>query len=472
MAENYSIIGFSFQKMICNKYSIVPTSNKLQNLFESLELLEDESLISIINKIFNEINLKPEYCTTLTVDESNSAVPHNFILENNSTLSIRTNKKGTKVAPRIIGQAGYSVLNLYFKNIYGKEIKTQNDIKNLIINKIDKCLPIFFEKLMDADYIVWIYKNQDNSFSYEIIDGDSLLNIEFDKNLLSFTKGIDEWNESTTLKYNGLSIAEIQVHTNRTFKFRFILKNIVKLLKDKETTNETFGISAEKAICDLFNLDYPNSFKTRSSKNIVRKLKPVILDVFKELPKPIKHSGSEVGTRGGASKSSFDFILEGNKKLSLKTNFGKMVCPPEVGQPNDKTCYLYFKDYIDGDKVTKENFKIMVYEHIEDILPIYMNHLFDSDYLLRISLIKKGKKESYKAEVYEQFYGNFFKWEKLNFSFSKKQISDWKVSNTVYYNDNKIGEFEVHNSRNCYKFRFEFDSLIKLIEQYKNDLGI
>jgi len=162
MAENYSIIGFSFQKMICNKYSIVPTSNKLQNLFESLELLEDESLISIINKIFNEINLKPEYCTTLTVDESNSAVPHNFILENNSTLSIRTNKKGTKVAPRIIGQAGYSVLNLYFKNIYGKEIKTQKDIKNLIINKIDKCLPIFFEKLMDADYIVWIYKNKDN----------------------------------------------------------------------------------------------------------------------------------------------------------------------------------------------------------------------------------------------------------------------------------------------------------------------
>ncbi len=69
-----------------------------------------------------------------------------------------------------------------------------------------------------------------------------------------------------------------------------------------------------------------------------------------------------------------------------------MVCPPEVGQPGGKTCLKYFRDFFpDGlSEVSNEEFKKMVLEHIAEIMPIYVGHLFDSDWLLWIYLEKSG----------------------------------------------------------------------------------
>lgn len=40
----------------------------------------------------------------------------------------------------------------------------------------------------------------------------------------------------------------------------------------------------------------------------------------------------------------------------------------------------------------------------------------------------------------------------------------WNESNTVKYSNVSIGEFQVHNKRNCFKFRFNMDGINKLIE--------
>ena len=55
------------------------------------------------------------------------------------------------------------------------------------------------------------------------------------KENISFTKTLNNWNESNTVKYNNngklISIAEFQAHSNRgSFKFRFNIKNILKIL--------------------------------------------------------------------------------------------------------------------------------------------------------------------------------------------------------------------------------------------------
>ena len=42
-------------------------------------------------------------------------------------------------------------------------------------------------------------------------------------------------------------------------------------------------------------------------------------------------------------------------------------------------------------------------------------------------------------------------------------LEDWNESNTVKYNNISIGEFQVHNNRQCYKFRFNFKNLIKIL---------
>jgi hypothetical protein len=45
---------------------------------------------------------------------------------------------------------------------------------------------------------------------------------------ITFTRSLDAWIESTTLKYNGASIGEFQVHNNRNcFKFRFNLSGLM-----------------------------------------------------------------------------------------------------------------------------------------------------------------------------------------------------------------------------------------------------
>ena len=138
-----------------------------------------------------------------------------------------------------------------------------------------------------------------------------------------------------------------------------------------------------------------------------------------------------------------------------------MVCPPEVGQPGADTCFHYFKQFLPDtiNKVDNRSFKEMVYAHIEDIMPIYLSHLMDSDWLLWI--YKDGDDYSYR--VIESSKVVAFNWERCHFSFTKESIEDWNESNTVKYNGITIGEFQVHSGRVCFKFRFHMPNLINLL---------
>ena len=207
---------------------------------------------------------------------------------------------------------------------------------------------------------MWVQSLGNQFFTYTIFDSNSTVDINLDRKNFTFTRSLANWNESTTLKYQGNSLAEIQIHKNRTFKFRFIMNALSALLVEQKNTNETFGITAEKVVCNLFNIDVPREYKDRYSVSLSNEIFPVIKEAFESLPKAIKSTGTEKGIRGENSKSPHDFILEDGQTLSLKTNTGKMVCPSEVGQPSAATCYLYFQKYIDGDEVTEESFKKMV----------------------------------------------------------------------------------------------------------------
>ena len=395
------------------------------------------------------------------INSKQTTSPHNFLLDNGKTLSIRTTKKSGKVAPRSVGQAGFKVLNDYFADIYGEEITSQSDVRKMIVNHIHEILPIFIDNLFLSDYTVFI--NRNDLSKIQVIRSSDVGQYTFCKEDFSFTRDLGKWTESTTLKYHNRSIAEIQTHTERTFKFRFIISAIPEWFKTVVENNETLGISAESAICEYFHLQQPDSFLSRCLPSIKRELVPVIKESFKILPKAIKHTGSESGERGEQSKCSYDFILEGGKTLSLKTNKGKMVCPPEVGQPGSETCLFYFRNYFPSgmSEVTNEEFKNMVYNHIADIMPIYVEHLFDSNWLLWIYREKTG----YKFKTISQFDTRNFKWEKDKFSFTKPEIGQWNESNTVKYDGLTIGEFQVHNHRSCFKFRFQMANLLMLLEK-------
>lgn len=459
---NNADYGLSLQKLICDEYDLHINDWAAAQFDSNYNEEYKEELLPVIPNIFGKIKSKPTHLLTYTRELTKgkqTTSPHNFMLENGKTLSIRTTKTSDKVAPRTVGQAGFPILNEYFAEIYGSEIMTQADVRKMIYEQIHEVLPIFIENLFQSDLTV-LLSRKDLS-NVQIIKAEELSEYAFKREDFTFTRGLDTWTESTTLKYKGTSIAEIQTHKERSFKFRFIISNIPTWFKIVKETNESLGMSAEGAICDYFRLEKPESFKGRVIKSYVDKLMPVIDKAFKEIPSAIKHSGSTAGERGEQSKCSYDFVLKGNKTLSLKTNKGKMVCPPEVGQPGSKTCLLYFSQFFEAGtkEVTRESFKKMVYENIEKIMPIYVEHLFDSDWLLWIYETKEG----YKYQAISKDDIREFEWEREKFSYTKPSIDLWNESNTVKYGGVTIGEFQVHQNRNCFKFRFNMKNLLDIL---------
>lgn len=459
---NNADYGLSLQKNICDKYGIEINAWAKAQFEANYNSAYNEEFDVVIPKIFQKINALPTHLLTYTQNCTNvrqTTSPHNFLLDNGKTLSIRTTKTSDKVAPRTVGQAGFPVLNEYFSEIYGGEIRNQQDVRKLVYEHIHEILPIFIENLFQSDYTVLYSRN--NLEDIQVIKAEEIAEYSFSRDEFQFTRDLTTWTESTTLKYHGKSIAEIQTHKERSFKFRFIVSNIPEWFKVVKETNETLGMSAEGAICDYFGIEKPESFRGRVTKTYVERILPVVARAFEKIPNAVKHTGSTKGERGEQSKCSYDFVLEGEKTLSLKTNKGKMVCPPEVGQPGSKTCLLYFKEYLKQGitEVTRNDFKEMVLAKIEQIMPIYVEHLFDSDWLLWIYEVK-GEFD-YLAISKDDV--KVFKWEKEKFTFTKQTLADWNESNTVKYEGVTIGEFQVHQNRNCYKFRFNMPNLLKLI---------
>lgn len=463
IVSNNAELGITIQSLICKKFNVEIHPNAVKQFDSNFNPIFINDASDVIDRIFEELKLFPIKCLTYAPSENvkESLSPHNFILSDNSTLSIRTNIKGDKIAPRVVGQAGIDTFNEHFGSISGYPVSDKNEIKKIVFDNIHLMLPTFIDYLFLSDYTVWVQADSNKGFSFTIFDKRLVVDISFEREYFSFTRDLSAWTESTTLKYKGKSLAEIQIHKNRTFKFRFIMNALAALLVEERNTTETFGISAEKSICDIFNLPIPEEYRNRYSSIICHQIEPIIKNAFQFLPKAIKSTGAETGERGENSKCSYDFLLEGNKTLSLKTNTGKMICPPEVGQPGASTAYLYFKDYIDEEEMTNDAFKNMVFKYIDKIMPIYVYHLFDSDFLLWIF----KRKDIYSYKIYDSNFARDVVWKKENFSFTKPTIDEWNESNTVKYCGISIGEFQIHKNRACYKFRFNMENFERLINE-------
>lgn len=223
-----------------------------------------------------------------------------------------------------------------------------------------------------------------------------------------------------------------------------------------ELNNESYGLTAEKIICDIYGL-YSNDFSHRSIPQLESILKPIVEQACRQLPKIIKHVGLERGDRGGQSKSTVDFICTTGETISIKTNRNSdKVCPSECGQPGQETFDLYF-GHLYQKPVDYYKFKTVCLNHSDQMMPIYLSHLFDCDYLLWLYY---GREQGYKI-IRKKDIPNF-KWQKKKFTFSK-DINTWNESCTVHYDSITIGEYQAHNHRNCYKFRFNLKNLFDVL---------
>lgn len=149
-------------------------------------------------------------------------------------VSLKTNIRSFKVCPQKIGQTTLNALNKHFCEDFTKE-----EFKKKIINNTLFIIREYLKYTFCCDYLINIKYDTGKVFlfkrSFEII-------LEFC--IFKFTKKLEDWNESNTIKIKigeiFVSIAEIQIHNNRNcIKCRFNFETILKLIRNNTITGIT-----------------------------------------------------------------------------------------------------------------------------------------------------------------------------------------------------------------------------------------
>ncbi len=239
--------------------------------------------------------------------------------------------------------------------------------------------------------------------------------------------------------------------------------------------NESFGVAAEVAIAKTFNVTINPDYMKRAEETIVDLLikDNSIHTIFNKetIPYPAEHIAEK--------QNPIDFILSDGSSLSVKSNQGKLgkVAPQNIGQPTSETYFSYlennFKNFSLFDYLKQQNldntyegraaaFKQISMTRTSDIVNMYWENLFECDYYLHF----------FNLNIYANPLDNylFLKkeqppiWDNNQFTFTQS-LTGWNESNTLKYCGISIGEFQVHKKRNCFKFRFNIDRIIKLIKQ-------
>ena len=206
---------------------------------------------------------------------------------------------------------------------------------------------------------------------------------------------------------------------------------------------EDLGKIFEMAICLLYETPFDGKYKySMDEANILRsRIEPLLL----AFPHKIKH------TAKNGNQYDFCGIDDDTIKLSAKTTKkdGK-VCPQVIGQPSKKKFCEFFS--IDM-SLSLEEIKTHIETNVSTMLSIYFELTFDCPIVYynqktnSLQLIKLT---------------NTIDWSNYLIEFShRKKNKQWGESSTISINNITIGEFQVHNHRDCIKFRWAFENLLR-----------
>jgi hypothetical protein len=216
----------------------------------------------------------------------------------------------------------------------------------------------------------------------------------------------------------------------------------------KKVLTEDLGKMFEMAICLYYETPYDGTFKysleeAQSLKNKLSNLKNVF-------PYAIRHCAS----RG--SKYDFECLDNPTIHLSAKTTKkdGK-VCPQVIGQPSRKKfCEFFGLDL----SVSLDQIKTFISNNITNLLQVYSAHTFDCP------ILYYNKHSDLLAFIVLKQEINWSA-NSINFSHNIKN-NLWNESSSISINGVTIGEFQVHNNRDCIKFRWCFEKLLALFRDH------
>jgi hypothetical protein len=207
----------------------------------------------------------------------------------------------------------------------------------------------------------------------------------------------------------------------------------------KKVVTEDLGKIAEKALCDLLGTPYKMAFGYPQDR--VDALRPRFESLKTEL------AGY---THTGATSNLNDFTsADGSNHLSVKTTKkGYKICPQVLGQPSRTTFCPAFGLPLDA---TNDQIKTYIQDNVKSMLPKYLESTFHCPVLFYCEaknlcqMITMTQKPDWHAAP-------------LTFS---RQGEAWNESSTLKIGKKTIGEFQIHNHRNCIKFRWDLNGLLQ-----------
>ncbi len=184
------------------------------------------------------------------------------------TVSVKYSYHGDKVCPQVIGQTTKERYMAHFGISVSDTKDAVKAIKEHFLSDPALVCDQMLQNLNCCDYIIHLsgsllktpaimgtligsetstYLDRCKNNKHEICPKNTYGNIAinwlhksvlagftWDASLFTFTKTLDTWNESCTIKYNGISIAEFQIHNNRNVaKFRFKMKALIGIIQSE-----------------------------------------------------------------------------------------------------------------------------------------------------------------------------------------------------------------------------------------------
>jgi hypothetical protein len=130
----------------------------------------------------------------------------------------------------------------YYSNYYGKIDKyefcdifninhSDNDIKEYIMNNTKNLLEWYHKHIFPNNTIIMLFnkKDIDEEFNCNIyVFDDFIFNYEIEMNKLKYTRKLNEWNISNTIKYNDITIGNFTI--DQYVKFTYDLNKYISVL--------------------------------------------------------------------------------------------------------------------------------------------------------------------------------------------------------------------------------------------------
>ena len=250
--------------------------------------------------------------------------------------------------------------------------------------------------------------------------------------------------------------------------------------------NETVGQTAEQAISNWSNIE---------SGIATERVDRVLLAPMEGITRYALENQFTFTQAIGASNTDVDFhgvgpLFFGPGDISVKTNInGDKVCPQNIGQTTRQNFMQHFNVTVLENESQTTAIKRHILGEAAPMMNDYLYNLNACDYLIHIHLKKRVVPPRLGSQQTTQNYLNLFpeiqlstaalevkyiSWYHRSFfenfhfnpeliTFSRSTVETWNESSSVRYNGMSIGEFQIHNNRNCVKFRFHFKNLCDMI---------